>query len=190
MKQTVLQIIEDYLKVFPKEKERLQILISYLQNEDYKSICDWNNVKGHITAGAFIYSPKDDKFLMLYHKELKMYLYLGGHAEFGEENPLTTAKKEVIEETGISNTNPLVLNNNPLIPLDIDIHVIPENLKYNMPSHYHYDFRYLFIINEKVNINLDLEELRNYKWISFDEFKKNNEFIEVVEKIKKILKKN
>ncbi len=47
---------------------------------DYK-IVDWNNTNRHLTAGAFIYCKTEDKFLVLFHKDLQMYLYPDGHID-------------------------------------------------------------------------------------------------------------
>lgn len=188
MKEIIFEMIKDYINLFPKENNKIKILVDYLKDENDKEICDWNNVKGHITAGAFIYSAIENKFLMLYHRDLKTYLYPGGHAEIGQLNPLDTAKKEIGEEIGIYDIDTFILNNNKLIPIDIDIHMIPENKKYNMPSHLHYDFRYLVILDNNVDIKIDLKELKDYKWIEFDEFSKIKEFKNVAEKIKNIIK--
>ena len=35
-----------------------------------------------------------------------------------------------------------------------------------------FDFRYLFMVNKIVDINIDTEESANYKWISSDELSK------------------
>lgn len=46
-----------------------------------------------------------------------------------------------------------------MLPLDIDTHFIPENPKKQEPSHYHHDFRYVFLLDEKQEIDLQLEEV-------------------------------
>lgn len=46
-----------------------------------------------------------------------------------------------------------------MLPLDIDTHFIPENPKKQEPSHYHHDFRYVFFLDEKHDIELQLEEV-------------------------------
>ena len=78
MKNNYLKILDDYLLLFPEEKERQARLLGYLEKSNDKEIIDWNNFIGHIVAGGFIYAKEEHKFLVLYHKDLKMFLYPGG----------------------------------------------------------------------------------------------------------------
>lgn len=186
-KKILIDIINEYLVIFPKERERQTKLIKYLQHNNDKQIIDWNNFDGHIVAGGFIYAKEENKFLVLYHKDLKMYLYPGGHVDAKDINPLETSKREIEEETGLSNLEQLVLNCNNLIPIDIDTHTVGYNERLNLPEHYHFDFRYLFMVNKIVDIKLDKEESANYKWISTDELSKGTNYGIVITKIKNVL---
>lgn len=69
MKENVKVILDDYLKIFPKEKVRLSMLEKYIEKYKIEEIIDWNNKDGHLTVGAFVYCKKEDKFLVLYHKD-------------------------------------------------------------------------------------------------------------------------
>ena len=64
MKGTLFKILDDYLLLFPKEKERQSKLLVYLQSHDNKQIVDWNNFDGHIVVGGFIYVKEEHKFLV------------------------------------------------------------------------------------------------------------------------------
>ena len=72
-------------------------------------------------------------------------LYLGGHVNVNEKNPLQVVKREIMEETGLSNLKQLKLSENEQIPIDIDTHLIEYNERLNLLAHYHVDFRYLWI---------------------------------------------
>ncbi|MCI9434152.1 MAG: hypothetical protein HFI86_02590 [Bacilli bacterium] len=74
MKEKIQLIIDKYLTLFPNEQDRLKLLINYLNESTNNELVDWNNKNGHLTAGAFVYCKCEDKFLVLYHKDLKMYL--------------------------------------------------------------------------------------------------------------------
>ena len=63
MKMQLLNIIEEYLNIFPNEKERQQKLIEYLNTHEDDEITNWNNFDGHITAGGLIYALKEKKHL-------------------------------------------------------------------------------------------------------------------------------
>ncbi len=186
-KENIEKVINKYLDIFPNEATRLSPLIEYIKNTNNDSMCDWNNANGHITAGAFIYSKNTQRFLVLWHKDLQMYLYAGGHCEQKHKSTLETAISEVIEETGISDFSVKSVSNNEEIPLDIDIHTIQYNARVNMPKHYHFDFRYLFCVNDESNVKIDENEIRNFKWIDENELKQDKNYGVILKKLKKYL---
>ena len=187
MKELLLKIIDDYLTVYPDEKERQEQFLNYLNNYNDEQIVDWNNFEGHVVAGGFIYAKQDKKFLVLYHKDLEMYLYPGGHVDSNDKSPLEAAIREIKEETGLDNFVELKVANNELVPLDIDTQKIRYNERLNLPSHYHFDFRYLFMIDKISNVKVDANELSEYKWISLEELSKNKKYGWLTEKIIRFL---
>lgn len=133
MKDEVLKILNQYLELFPNEKERQKVLIEYLEKVNDKEIIDWNNFNGHIVASGFLYAKKERKFLVLWHKDLKMFLYPGGHVNLNDENILEAAKREVREETGLDNFEEAKITKNEFIPFDIDTQNIRPNERLNLP---------------------------------------------------------
>ena len=188
--EELLNILNEYLVLFPEEQARQNRLIDYLKSHTKSEAIDWNNFDGHIVAGGFIYSKEDNKFLVLYHKDLKMYLYPGGHVDAEDVNTLFAAKREVLEETGIDNLEQLKMSEDELIPIDIDTHKICYNERLNLPEHYHFDFRYLFVVDKIQEINLDANEMSGYKWISLDELTNDPNYGSIASKIKKLLPSN
>ncbi len=189
MKETIEEIIKEYLEIFPEEKESLELLKEYIRNYKYKEIIDWNNFNGHIVASGIMYSIKEKKYLVLYHKDFKKYLYPGGHVDQIDANPLETAKREAKEETNISDFTEIKISDNPLVPMDIDIHIAMYNERLNLPEHYHFDFRYLFVIPQIEDVQIDAEESRDYKWIEKDEFFQNPKYNKIMNKVEKLLAK-
>ncbi len=169
MKDIIRNILNNYLVLFPEEKGRQSEFIKYLENHNELEITDWNNFDGHIVASGFVYAKKDAKFLVLYHKDLKMFLYPGGHIDKEDGNPLVTAKREIFEETGLNNFEQLKITDNALIPIDIDTHKVAYNDRLKLPEHFHFDFRYLFMIDSICDIKIDKEETSNYKWINMEQ---------------------
>ncbi len=186
-KEDIIKIIKNYLRIFPDETKRLQKLIDYINNTNDSLMCDWNNVLGHLTAGAFIYSKNTKKFLVLWHKDLQLYLYAGGHCESKHKSTLETAIFEVIEETGIKDFSTKKICENELVPIDIDVHTIPYNSRVNMPEHLHFDFRYLFFVNDEENVEIDKNEISNFKWINEKELEQDKNYGLILKKIKKYL---
>lgn len=186
MRENVRLIIKKYLEKFSKEKERLFLLEDYLNKSDDNEIIDWNNINGHLTVGAFVYCVSEDKFLVLYHKDLKMYLYPGGHVDKEDKSLLDAAKRELEEETGLKKLK-LLQTDNMKVPFDIDIHLIPINERVNIPEHYHFDFRYLFLTETISEINFDKQEFNNYKWISSEELSKDKNYGKIISKVKSFI---
>lgn len=187
MRNTLLNILHSYLLLFPEEKERQLMVISYLQNHSDEQITDWNNFDGHIVAGGFIYAKKENKFLVLYHKDLKMFLYPRGHINNDDNNPLCAARREIKEETGLDNLEQLNLLGNELTPIDVDTHKIDYNERLQLPEHYHFEFRYLFMIDRISDIKIDSEELSKYKWIDIEELSNDPNYGKIAIKIQRFL---
>ena len=190
MRDILLKVLNNYLLLFPEEQQRQVTLINYLNGHKDEEITDWNNFDGHIVAGGFIYAKEENKFLVLYHNDLKMFLYPGGHVDSSDVNTLEASKREILEETGLSNLEQLKLTEDALIPIDIDTHKIGYNERLNLPEHYHFDFRYLFMVDKISDIKTDAEELSSYKWISVEELSSDPNYGRVANKIKKVLSSN
>lgn len=188
MKKVIEKIVKNYLMNFPEEEKRLSNFLEYLDCHEDIEITDWNNFEGHVVASGFIYAKQENRFLVLYHNDMKMYVYPGGHVDNSDDNPESAAKREVQEETGIVNMENYVIGDDKTIPLDIDTHMIKKNERLNLPSHYHFDFRYLYIIEKEENITIDKEESRDYKWIDIEEFSKTTNCEVIMHKLRQIIK--
>lgn len=186
MKEKILKIVQEYLFYYKEEIKRQEPLLEFIKKTDDNNLTDWNNFEGHLVASAFIYSLKTKKFLVLYHKDLKMYLYPGGHIEKEDKSILDAAKRETKEETGLTEFKEVLIKNKR-IPIDIDSHIIPYNERLDLKAHRHFDFRYLFIIQEDKEVHQDKKELGDYKWIDIKELEKDKTYERVVKKLKDIL---
>lgn len=70
------------------------------------------------------------------------------------------------------------------------MHLISYNKILDLPQHYHFEFRYLYIIDKIVNIKLDSSESSEYKWISVEELKQDKNFGKIVKKFDFLNKNN
>ncbi len=72
---------------------------------------DRNNfAPGHFTASAFVVDPKTHSLLLILHRKLGLWLQPGGHIDPGDELAALAARREVMEETGVSELSPLFGN--------------------------------------------------------------------------------
>ena len=183
----VKNIVDGYLKQFPKEKSRLAGLFTHISDHSERDITSRKTSPGHITVSGIVLSPDKTKVLMIDHKTLKKTIQPGGHMEPADEDLRSTAIREVREETGISNLTPLPSDQNLI---DISVHPIPANAKKGEPAHLHYDFRYFFIADTEKIVRQE-EETDGACWMPLAEFAQlNEEFHLISQKIGDFLNVN
>jgi 8-oxo-dGTP pyrophosphatase MutT (NUDIX family) len=115
-----------------------------------------DHLPGHITGSACIINESASRILLVQHGSLKRWLQPGGHAD-GDENILSTARREAFEETGLSRLTLIGENF-----CDVDIHPIPA--KPHFPAHDHYDVRFLFVGDEQDTLLIS-DESTDLKWV-------------------------
>lgn len=89
---------------------------------------------GHFTASTWLVDASATRVLLTHHRKLGRWLQLGGHAD-GDRDLLRVALREAEEESGLTGLR--------VVPgiYDLDRHRIPEHN--GVPSHWHYDVRYV-----------------------------------------------
>jgi 8-oxo-dGTP pyrophosphatase MutT (NUDIX family) len=97
---------------------------------------------GHVTASAFVLDPERSSLLLILHSKFQRWLQPGGHVEFEDRDVTDTVRREVLEETGVSE---LTLLGDGLI--DLDVHTIPA--RGEQLTHEHFDVRFLFVARER-----------------------------------------
>ncbi|WP_188187510.1 NUDIX hydrolase [Nonomuraea sp. SYSU D8015] len=116
----------------------------------------------HVTASAAAINDRG-KVLMIHHRGLDRWLLPGGHVEPTDISLYGAALRELEEETGIPWQHAVSPPTHDVIPLDIDVHVIPANAAKGEPEHFHADFRFAFWAKDS-DIRLQLEEVSDYAW--------------------------
>lgn len=165
-KKDLIYQLKDYLNKYPDERIKVDNILKFINREN--ECFERNNWNGHFTGSAWIVDDTRNWVLMTKHLQLNMWLQLGGHAE-GNSNLFKVALKEAIEESGLTKFTALSSQ-----IFDLDIHQIPRFK--NLPSHLHYDVRYIFeakIKNEKIIIS---DESHDVSWVNKnDVLNKNSE---------------
>ena len=184
MKKIIEEALEKYLNNYPEENNRQLKFKEFLKTSNDEEVTDWNNFNGHVVASGYVYAKKEKKFLLVYHKDFKKFIYPGGHIDKEDTSPLQAAKREIAEETGLTNIQTASNFEDENVPIDIDTQKIEINERLNLPQHFHFDFRYVFVIEKIQEIKIDANELAEFKWIDIEELANNKDFKNVIEKIK------
>lgn len=165
MSQTpLLQVLDEYGARWPAERDVVRRMQELIQT--HPDCLERSCRPGHITGSAWVVSSDRKRFLMLRHKKLGKWLQPGGHAD-GEVDVIAVARREVFEETGLTDLE-LV----DALPLDLDIHLIPDRFdpQGNLVegAHEHYDLRFFFKQTGVEDIRRN-EESHEVRWCSAHE---------------------
>ena len=192
MKNKIEKIVNDYLEYYPEEKDNMFKLIELINHnkENISNLFNRKNFEGHITASGFIYCLSEDKLLLLEHKSLNRFLQPGGHVEKDDSEMISTAKREILEETGIKDLESVSISDDVNVPFDINSHFIPANPKKQEDGHYHHDFRYLFVVDKVEDITIDYNESNDYKWVSVSDLLNDERFGLTIKKIVSLIEQN
>jgi 8-oxo-dGTP pyrophosphatase MutT (NUDIX family) len=163
-RQPLLEILEHYAARFPDEAavtERIRALV--LSRPDcFERTCR----PGHITGSAWVLSHDRRRVLLVHHAKLDRWLQPGGHAD-GQIDIAEVAMREVHEETGLSRVT-FALHQRQLVPLDLDVHLIPPRYKDGEvieDAHEHHDVRFLVVAEADQEVVLS-EESHDLGWFT------------------------
>ncbi len=115
---------------------------------------------GHLTASAWVVSRDGSRCVLLHHGKLDKWLQPGGHAD-GDAALERVALREVEEETGLRALN-LVRSGDEIVPLDLDVHLIPA--RGGEPQHEHHDVRFCVIADDSEPLVCS-DESRALRWV-------------------------
>ncbi len=158
-RSNILETLSQYSSIYPGEQETVQRFREFVQA--VPNCFERSHEPGHITGSAFVLSPDRSAVLLGLHAKLNRWIQLGGHAD-GCSSVEEVAMQEAVEESGIEK---LKFYPSPL-PIDLDIHRIPEHR--NVKEHLHYDVRFLLHSEEKDFVCSD--ESLALKWVPLDSF--------------------
>lgn len=157
-RESVLNRLSRYKERYPEEAVTVDRFSNFVSvNED----CFQRTLKeGHVTGSAWVVDRAGKKVLLTHHRKLDRWLQMGGHAD-GESDVLSVALREVEEESGLREVEPI---SNEIF--DIDIHLIPK--RGNEAEHFHYDIRFA-LMNLGSEEYIVSEESHDLRWINISE---------------------
>ena len=158
----IVKALEDFVPYNDQERSDKKIMLDSI--EKYPDIFTRENEIAHFTASAWIVNPARDKILMAYHKIFDEWAWCGGHAD-GERDLLSVARREVEEETGVSDMKLLSDGIYAIETVPVDFHYRRGVF---VSSHLHLDVCYLFEVSEDEKLRANELENTGVKWIPIE----------------------
>lgn len=158
-----IESIKAYNPYNDQEEKDKEIILNCINT--FNNILTRDNEVAHITSSAFVINKRKDKVLMVHHNIYNSWSWTGGHAD-GEEDLLAVAIREVKEETGVENIQPVISDIFSLDILTVVGHI--KRGKYVAP-HLHLSVAYLAEADEKELVAIKEDENSGVKWIPIKE---------------------
>ena len=123
------------------------------------------NQVAHMTASSWLLNATHDKVLMIYHNIYHSWAWAGGH-EDGDRDLLAVAKREAMEETGVTEIRAISEDIFSLEILTVDGH---EKRGAYVPSHLHLNVSYLLEADEAEVLRIKPDENSGVRWFFLEE---------------------
>ena len=123
------------------------------------------NQVAHMTASSWLLNAPHDKGLMIYHNIYHSWAWTGGHAD-GDRDLLAVAKREAMEETGVTEIRAISEDIFSLEILTVDGH---EKRGAYVPSHLHLNVSYLLEADEAEVLRIKPDENSGVRWFFLEE---------------------
>ena len=129
------------------------------------------SIVGHLTASAWVVDRTRSYVALIHHRKLNLWLQPGGPVEDADASWRAAALREVTEETGLVRFIPQA---DDAKLFDVDVHAIPASP--NEPAHFHYDLRFLFVVDVDASVAspnsallINAEETHDCRWFALTE---------------------
>ncbi len=167
-RQPLLDMLQRYLQ---QHRDEAGVVAQIQQLVANSPDCFKRNCRpGHVTGSGWVLSHDRSRCLLVHHRKLNRWLQPGGHAD-GQSDLANVALREVREESGLTKLE-LPLSQGELVPLDIDVHVIPARSdtsgKVIEDAHEHHDIRFLIVAAKGQELVVS-DESNDVRWFSHDE---------------------
>ena len=178
-REKLKKLLAFYKTQHPNESAKIEKMSRFL---NYSKACfARNNWEGHFTGSAWVVDRSRNWVLMTHHRQLDMWLQLGGHAE-GRSNLLQVAIDEAHEESGLSKLDVLSTD-----IFDLDIHKIP--IFNDTPAHVHFDVRFIMEAKHGLENLIVSDESHNVAWVHKDDVLNKNPEESMVRMLRKTSEK-
>jgi 8-oxo-dGTP pyrophosphatase MutT (NUDIX family) len=154
--------IEEYVPYNQQEEADKQLMLQFMErNPDALSR---ENLAGHFATSAWVVNPQRTKVLMIYHNIYKSWSWAGGHAD-GEQDLLAVVRREIAEETGLTDMKLLCDGIFAINVLTVERHIKKGKV---VASHLHLDVDWLFEADDSLPLRIKEDENSAVGWIEVD----------------------
>jgi 8-oxo-dGTP pyrophosphatase MutT (NUDIX family) len=150
-----------YLASVATARERLSLLLWQMQQAH--ALDDRDCYPGHLTTSAIVLSPDESRILLIDHVVIGCWLQPGGHYEAADFF-WHSARREAVEETGVTGVILHEWHKGTDLPFVIDSHDVPGKKQRQEPDHVHHDLQYLFTADPACTLTAQLEEVHAADW--------------------------
>lgn len=162
MNKRLYEEISNYVPFDEKERVDKEVILDYIKNNE--DVLTRDNKIAHFTTSGWITNKERNKILMIHHNIYNSWAWVGGHAD-GDEDLLRVVKKEIEEETGLTNVKALQEGIFGLNIITVFNH-IKRGTQVN--SHLHFDAEFIFEASEEDPIRKKEDENSGVEWIDID----------------------
>lgn len=155
--------IASYQPYNEQEERDKAVMLSLLATQP--DLFSRENQVAHMTASSWLLNRAHDKVLMIYHNIYRSWSWTGGHAD-GDRDLLSVAKREAMEETGVSDIRAVSEDIFSLEILTVDGH---EKKGVYVPSHLHLNVTYLLEADEEEVLRVKPDENSGVRWFALEE---------------------
>lgn len=157
------QQLTEYEPLNEQETVDKQVVLQSL--ETFADLLTRQNQLAHFTCSGFIMNPARTHVLMIHHNIYNAWGWTGGHAD-GDAHFLAVAKREIVEETGVTAVKTL---SEKMISLDVlPVHGHMKKGKYVTP-HLHFNVTYAFEVADDAVLTVNEEENSGVAWIAVED---------------------
>ena len=156
--------VELYIPKDAREESEKREILTLMEREGDRLLlreCSY----AHMTASSVIVNRNRTKMLMAFHKIYQSWAWTGGHAD-GDRDLLAVAKREAMEETGVTEIRTISEDIFSLEILTVDGH---EKRGVYVPSHLHLNVSYLLEADEEEVLRIKPDENSGVRWFSLEE---------------------
>lgn len=159
-RQNLVKRLEEYQPFNEQEEKDKPLILNWIRNQE--DAFSRENKVAHITASAWVVNKDRSKVLMVYHNIYNSWSWLGGHAD-GETDLLSVAIREVKEEAGITDVQPVSEEIFSVESLTVDGHV--KRGEY-VSSHLHLNITFLLEADSEEAVSIKDDENSGVAWFS------------------------